>query len=62
MLPQLGAGGDDRRGDRQRRLHDQRRDDVGKDVAQRDTQMRVAECARGLDVFLGLRRQHLRAR
>ena len=49
--------GDDRRGDRERRLHDQRRDDVGEDVAQRDAQVRVAERARGLDVVLGLRRR-----
>ena len=35
--------GDHRGGDRERGLHDQRRHDVGQDVAQRDAQVRVAD-------------------
>ncbi|PIT04739.1 hypothetical protein TSA1_31300 [Bradyrhizobium nitroreducens] len=54
-----GRLGDDGGGDRQRRLHQQRRQDVGQDVRERDPPGRVAECARGLDIVLGLHDQHL---
>ena len=52
---------DDRRGDRQRGLHDQRWHDIGQDMPQRNAQVRVAECTGRLHVVLDLDRLHLRA-
>ncbi len=46
--------GDDRAGDGERGLHQQRRHDVGQDVAERDAPVRIADGARGLDIVLDL--------
>ena len=53
--------GDDRGGDGQRRLHDDRRQHVRQDVAQDDPAVGQADRPRALDVVLGLHRQHLAA-
>src|SRR6516162_10318540 len=54
--------GDDGGRDRERRLHQQRGQDIRQDMNERDSPMRVADRTRGLDIVLDLHGHHLGAR